>query len=108
MGGSDDDIVIEVLSEPATFAADVASFDAAKARCFHDKDRQRLLAVIEAAFGTCAPFNKIVRSIFERNLRRDPVAERKIAGTYGGQFSLLQRNDRVLPVHTVGGKADSD
>ena len=42
----------------------LARFDAGKARCYLDKDREKLLAVIEAGFGTFAPFNRIVRGIF--------------------------------------------
>ena len=36
----------------------VARFDAEKAKCRYDRDRQRLLAVIEASFGTTTPFNQ--------------------------------------------------
>ena len=68
MGGKQEDVVVELLGETNTLAADLTRFDAAQAKCFHDRDRQRLLAVIEAAFGTCAPFNKIVRGIFARQL----------------------------------------
>ena len=35
-----------------------------QAKCFLAKDRQRLLAVIEAGFGDFREFNKIVRNIF--------------------------------------------
>ena len=37
------------------------NFDAAKAQCFLAKDRQNLLAVIEAGFGDFVEFNKQVR-----------------------------------------------
>jgi hypothetical protein len=47
----------------------LAHFDAAQAKCFLDRDRQRLLAVVEASFGTFAPFNTIVRGIFAERLR---------------------------------------
>ena len=44
------------------------SFDALKAKCFLRSDRERLLAVIEASFGDCKPFNKLVRStVFSRS-----------------------------------------
>jgi len=39
-------------------------FDARKAQCFLAKDRQKLLAVVEASFGTFGPFNRIVRGFF--------------------------------------------
>ena len=44
--------------------AQFATFDAAKAQCFLAKDRQRLLAVVEAGFGDFKEFNKRVRATF--------------------------------------------
>ena len=66
MGGKSSDILVKLLSESVDLVASLAKFDAAKARCFLDKDRQGLLAVIEASFGTCAPFNKIIRALFSQ------------------------------------------
>ena len=40
------------------------SFDAAKAQCFLQSDRERMLAVIESGFGALQPFNEQVRGIF--------------------------------------------
>ena len=37
--------------------------------CFLDRDKQGLWAVIEASFGTFAPFNAAVRGIFVTQLR---------------------------------------
>ena len=42
----------------------LCGFDAKKAKCFLRSDRERLLGVIEAAFGDCTPFNRLVRHIF--------------------------------------------
>ena len=39
-------------------------FDAAKAQCFLAKDRQNLLAVIEAGFGDLYAFNSMVHGLF--------------------------------------------
>lgn len=39
-------------------------------RCFKRDDRERLLAVIESAFGRIAPFNKILREILEEKVER--------------------------------------
>ena len=39
-------------------------FDAASTQCYHTRDRQRLLAVVEAGFGDLTPFNLLVRSVF--------------------------------------------
>jgi hypothetical protein len=48
----------------------LVKFDAGKAETFDPNDRQRLLAVIEASFGTFTPFNEIIRSTY-------PTAELK-------------------------------
>ena len=45
-------------------AEDLVKFDAGKAETFDPNDRQRLLAVIEASFGTFTPFNKIIRATY--------------------------------------------
>ena len=53
-----------------------ASFDAAKAQCFKVEDREKLLAVIEAAFGDFREFNQCVRDVFV-----DRLAERTVASS---------------------------
>ena len=66
MGGSKDDISMRlaVMADQAPAVMEkLSTFDAAKAQCFLDKDRQRLLAAIESTFGTFTAFNKIVRAI---------------------------------------------
>ena len=40
------------------------AFDAAKANCFKQEDRQRLLSVIEVGFGTALRFNRLVCGAF--------------------------------------------
>ena len=65
MGGQHDDIRVFLLDDAtADLTTGLAKFDAGKAKCYLDKDRQGLLAVIESSFGTFAPFNKLVRGIF--------------------------------------------
>ena len=54
---------ISVVELEAGVSAALAKFDGAKANCFLPKDKQKLLAVIEAGFGDMAPFNKVVRKI---------------------------------------------
>ena len=68
MGGKH--IVVELLSEGGAdvLSTRMAHFDAGKAQCFLDGDKQKLWAVIEASFGTFEPFNKIVRDIFAEQL----------------------------------------
>ena len=64
VGGSKERIKVAHLGSGTETAALFASFDATKARCFKPKDRQHLLAVIEAGFGDCVPFNKCVKELF--------------------------------------------
>ena len=40
----------------------IQEFDAHKAECFLEDDKQRLLAIVETAFGTLNDFNHSVRS----------------------------------------------
>ena len=47
-------------------------FNAAKATCFLFEDREHLLGVIEATFGTPEAFNKVVRRIFADKVQHLP------------------------------------
>ena len=76
-------IVVELLDKTSSGRAELASkfrtFDAGKAECFAEGDRQRLWAVIEASFGTFAPFNEIVHELLERDiLKRHASVRAKI------------------------------
>ena len=66
MGGTRERIRIYELGGFDARAA-LQRFDAAKARCALSRDRQRLLAVVEAGFGDVHPFNEQVRSVFGGN-----------------------------------------
>ena len=46
----------------------LASIQAERAQCYLASDRERLLAVIEASFGTVAPFNHLVREVLNARL----------------------------------------
>ena len=83
MGGTRERIEVKMLmhkdlTDPAAakkvLKRQFATFDAAKAKCFMQADRQRLLAVIEAGFGDFKEFNKDVRSIFAKRLRRRSIS----------------------------------
>ena len=88
-GGSTDQLVVKLLGDMTDLAQSLSRFDAAKAQCRYDRDRQRLLAVIEASFGTAAPFNQLVREVLNKQVlglkeaSRSP-AGRRIAGQAGG------------------------
>lgn len=68
VGGTRESIALKLLDGSAELAASLLRFDAKKATCFLDQDRQHLCAVIEASFGTFAPFNTAVRRIFAAQL----------------------------------------
>ena len=61
-------LTIKLLGDDASLALSLARFDAARAECRYDRDRQRLLAVIEASFGTTAPFNQLVLEVFNKQV----------------------------------------
>ena len=76
MGGSHDRIEIHLIAHPdhdrraarRELKAKLASFDAEKAECFLEKDRQRLLAVVEAGFGSFEGFNTQMREVFDEHV----------------------------------------
>ena len=80
MGGDRAHMVVRLLNPHAgddehehDLALLASKFDAGMSQCFLDGDRQRLLAVIEASFGTFEPFNKIVRGVFHDKLVGTPA-----------------------------------
>ena len=77
MGGQRESIVIKLLDDGDDLPRKLARFDTGKARCFIDNDRQKLLAVIEASFGTFHPFNSLVRGIFSQKLGKPPSSQQK-------------------------------
>jgi hypothetical protein len=62
VGGGRDSIRMYELSTDVRSA--LARFRTSRARCSVAKDRQHLLAVIEAGFGDFEPFDRLVRSLF--------------------------------------------
>ena len=72
MGGKREDMVVRLLSgtDDGWLQQKLLNFDAGTALCFDPNDRERLWAVIEAAFGTFDPFNKIVRAMLADKLQR--------------------------------------
>ena len=69
MGGNRDDIKVSLLADD-DLALALSRCDASQARCFLDGDRHRLLAVIEASFGTTSPFNAVCPRNLQREARR--------------------------------------
>ena len=58
-------MIVMLLDDRADLTASLAKFDARQARCFDEDDRQYIYAIIEAAFGTFVPFNKLVHGVFK-------------------------------------------
>ena len=48
-------------------------FDVAQARCYLESDRQRLLGIIEAGFGTFDAFNRTMRSLLIARFDASPM-----------------------------------
>jgi hypothetical protein len=70
MKGKHDEIDVRLILGPDKGAesaekikARLLRFDANKAECTLNEDRQRLLAAVESTYGTPKPFNKIVRDL---------------------------------------------
>ena len=74
MGGKRGAMAVEPLEEEGSDLG-LECFDAAEAQCFLPKDRERLLAVIEASFGTVGPFNAVVRGLMAE--KRDEATRRR-------------------------------
>ena len=76
-------MTVKLLENNADLARSLSRFDAAKAQCRYDRDRQKLLGVIEASFGTVAPFNQLVLEVLNarvlglREASRHTVASRR-------------------------------
>ena len=80
-------ITIKLLESKADLAQHLLRFNAAKAKCRYDRDRQKLLAVIEASFGTMAPFNQLVLEVFNAQILglKDASRRRRASGLINGQ-----------------------
>ena len=90
MGGRYEDVIVKLLSRTDDINAALESLDASEAQCFRDSDRQRLLAVIEASFGTTKAFNKVVRGLFG-----------KTVGSATKKESFLRRASTVTNVNKM-------
>ena len=72
VGGAEERIELRLIANPDQDQTEArqllmmrfATFDAAKAQCFLARDREHLLAVIEASFGDFYDFNRVARNLF--------------------------------------------
>ena len=68
--------------------ASFREFKGERAECFKRDDKERLLAVVEGAFGDFKTFNAIVRGVFEAR-QRPSLAKLSTAGSLGASRSQL-------------------
>ena len=95
MGGATERITVQRLptgSSDSALAQRLAAFDALNAQCFKPDDRQRLLGIIETAFGSFDAFNLAIRDIFAR-------AGEEMEGAPGGKAGASDKYKvaRVAP-----------
>ena len=88
MGGERERAVILPLTDDADLLGNLVRFNAGKAQCFLPGDRHKLLATIEASFGTFHPFNKIVSGIFQ-----DKLAQGKLTAAAAAPAGSAQQHD---------------
>jgi len=89
MGGERERITVVEFSAEAHAA--LTRFDASKAQCFLHKDRERLLAVVEAGYGDLRPFNRVVRGILKERLQKQPEPRAEEDPAAGGMAWLQRR-----------------
>ena len=75
MGGALERIDVRRLGDDQNVLRQLARFDASVAQCFKNEDRQRLLGIIESAFGSFVDFNA---SVSARIKFTRPVAEKRL------------------------------
>ena len=84
MGGDQACVEIHLIAHPdddqtearRLLTEQFATFDAGKAQCFLAKDREHLLAVIEAGFGDFYDFNRVARNLLASRLH-DVLSSRR-------------------------------
>ena len=82
MGGSNERVTALALPGKEV-QRELATFDAAQSQCFKPDDRERLLGIIEGAFGDFGAFNSKVRRIFAKRTNTvDNFAANKTGSKY--------------------------
>ena len=65
------------------------NFESSRACCFRDAERQHLLGVLEAGFGTLGAFDATIRHIFKE--RRTSLSTRRASFDAGARVPLQER-----------------
>ena len=105
MGGDQERVEIHLIAHPDDVQTEArrllteqfATFDAGKAQCFLARDREHLLAVIEAGFGDFDDFNRVARNLFVSRLHDELVSSRsgsptRRSGRSTGSFAPRRLN----------------
>ena len=86
MGGSIQRITIIPidLKDEQTAKAKFEEVDVSKCQCYLDKDRQKLLGIVEKGFGSYEAFNKAFRHVFEQRMstiitQKNIVSSRRVS-----------------------------
>ena len=95
----------DIRSQHMRLAMRFATFDVSKAKCFKEEERQRLLAVIESAFGSAHVFNSLIRGLIQ--LDAAPTQTRKAscrtrAGSMSVNVSDIEQRQHSAPPGALG------
>ena len=89
-------MTVKFLENNADLVRSLSRFDAVKAQCRYDRDRQKLLGVIESSFGTVAPFNQVVLEVLNarvlglKEASRRSTASRRSSRWISGQAASIK------------------
>ena len=121
MGGDQGRVEIHLIAHPddnqtearRQLTEQFATFDAAKAQCFLAKDREHLLAVIEASFGDFYDFNRLARNLLTSRVRnalssRAPSRRNSIDSLPGTNIMSALTTSTSLVERSLDGCCDLD
>ena len=97
MGGQSDRVIVRITGDAGgQIETQLATFDALQATCFKPEEAQRLLGIIEVAFGDFSAFNAAVRAIFaERGFGSSRKVDKGMPATARNRGA--RRGDQVAP-----------
>ena len=121
MGGDQGRVEIHLIAHPDDDQTEArrlltegfATFDAGKAQCFLAKDREHLLAVIEASFGDFYDFNRLARNLLTSRVRnalssRAPSRRNSIDSLPGTNIMSALTTSTSLVERSLDGCCDLD
>ena len=75
MGGTQERMEVRMIGDASQLLTE--GFNVAKAQCFKGEDRQKILAVIESAFGDLRRFDREVRSMLDTKVTEAAHEQRR-------------------------------